>query len=527
MNSTSRTFLAAAALAAGLAGAGPASAEEPRKGGTLTYGVLGEPSTYDCHAAISFQEIHYLAPHYSLLLRFDAAKYPEIEGDLAESWTVSDDGLTYTFNLRQGVNFHDGSPLTAADVKASYERLRKPPTGVVSVRQALYSDITSIETPDDRTVVMKLSKPDAGMLSNFASPWNCIYSAQQLAGDPRFPVSNVMGSGPFRFVEHSAGSHWRGERYDGYHEQGRPYLDGFRAMVMTNTALVNSLSSGQIQAEFRGLAPADAQRVKDARGDRVKFAESGWLSFFFLTMNTEKPPFNDVRVRQALTMAIDRWQGVKPMSRITFLEHVGGFSRPGSAMALDDSALEKLPGYARDMEAARAEARRLLKEAGVENLSFTLTNRSTPPFVPLGLFIIDQWRQIGVKVEHRQLDTAQWATSRLSGNFEALVDSAGEWNDDASVQLNRFLSHDKFPANTSRAIDRKVDELYERQKRESDPAKRAEIVRELESHLIEQAYAAPGFWAGRRVALAAEVQGWKALPSHMVNQDLREVWLTQ
>ncbi len=517
----SSTLLLSAGLAAG------SHAAEPRQGGTLTYGVLGEPSTYDCHAAVSFQEIHYLAPHYSLLLRFDAQNYPKIEGDLASSWTVSDDGLTYTFKLRDNVTFHDGTPLKAADVKATYERLRAPPQGVVSVRQALYADIASIDTPDDHTVVIKLSKPDAGMLSNFASPWNCVYSAAQLAKDPRFPVTNVMGSGPFKFVEHASGSHWRGERYQQYHEQGRPYLDGFRAMVMTNTALVNSLSSGQIQAEFRGLAPADVQRIQKARGDQIQIAESGWLSFYMFTFNTEKPPFNDVRVRQALTMAIDRWQGVKPMSRITFLEQVGGFSRPGSAMALDDKTLETLPGFSRDMDAARAQARALLKEAGVDKLSFTLTNRSTPPFVPLGLFLIDQWRQIGIPVEHRQLDTAQWATSRLSGSFDVLVDSAGEWNDDASVQLNRFLSHDKFPANTSRAIDRKVDELYEQQKRETDTAKRAALVREMEAHLITQAYAAPGFWGGRKVALDRRVQGWIALPSHMVNQDLREVWLAE
>ncbi|MDF2097336.1 ABC transporter substrate-binding protein [Aquibaculum arenosum] len=520
-------LLSAVSLIFGLAALSPtaATASEPQAGGTLTYAVLGEPSTYDCHAAVSFQELHYLAPHYSLLLRFNSENYPELEGDLAENWEVSDDGLVYTFHIRKGVTFHDGTPLTAADIKSTYDRIRNPPEGVVSVRQALYDDIETIETPDNHTVVMTLSQPNAGMLSNFASPWNCVYAAAKLEDDQRFPVENILGTGPFRFVEHASGAHWEGSRFDEYYHPDMPYLDGFRGIVMTNSALVNALSGNQVQAEFRGLAPADAERVKEARGDEVEFIEGGWLAFFFITFNTEEPPFDDVRVRQALTMAIDRWGGIEPMSRITFLQHVGGLTRPGSAMSLSDEELESLPGFARDMEAAREEAKRLLQEAGIENLSFTLTNRSTPPFVPLGLFLIDQWRQIGVSVEHRQLDTAQWATSRLSGAFEVLIDSAGEWNDDPSVQLNRFLSHDKFPANTSRAIDRKVDELYEKQKREVDPERRAELVNELESHLLTEAYSSPGFWGGRNVALASEVKGWNALPSHMVNQDLRSVWL--
>src|SRR5574339_44322 len=111
--------------AAALAAAGAMAAETPKYGGLLKFAVGAEPPNYDCHAQTSFAFIHPVRPHYNTLLEFDTAKYPAIRGDLAESWTVSRDGLTYTFKLRKGVRFHDGSTLTSEDVKATYERDRK------------------------------------------------------------------------------------------------------------------------------------------------------------------------------------------------------------------------------------------------------------------------------------------------------------------------------------------------------------------------------------------------------------------
>jgi len=152
----------------------------PKPGGTLVFAVDAEPPNYDCHANFSFVFIHPVIPHYSTLLKFDTANYPQIVGDLAESWSVSSDRRTYTFKLRRNVLFHDGSPLTSADVKESYDRIIHPPEGVLSVRQADYAAITGIDAPDPTTVVFHLRWPDAAMLANFASPWNCIYSAARL-----------------------------------------------------------------------------------------------------------------------------------------------------------------------------------------------------------------------------------------------------------------------------------------------------------------------------------------------------------
>ena len=183
----------------------------PKRGGTLEFAVTVEPGNFDCHANISFAFLHPIAPHYSTLLKFDAANYPQIVGDLAESWSVSPDRLTYTFKLRPNVFFHDGSRLTSADVKASYERIARPPQGVFSARRVDYAAISSIDTPDPLTVVFHLQWPEAAMLANFASPWNCIYSAAKLAQDPEFPKTHVLGTGAFAFVDYVKGQYWRGQ----------------------------------------------------------------------------------------------------------------------------------------------------------------------------------------------------------------------------------------------------------------------------------------------------------------------------
>src|SRR5690606_38574850 len=139
----------------------------------------------------SFAFIHPVRPHYNTLLKFDPANYPKVVGNLAESSTISKDSLTYTFKQRRNVKFHDSSAFTSADVKASYERIANPPTGVVSLRKGAYADIKTIETPDDHTVVFKLEAPNSAMLALFASPWDCIYSAAKLKADPKFPERNI------------------------------------------------------------------------------------------------------------------------------------------------------------------------------------------------------------------------------------------------------------------------------------------------------------------------------------------------
>ncbi len=524
-----RIALAVAVCAAAACGGGAALAQEaPKKGGTLIFAVNSDPPNYDCMGTTTFVAMQTLSTHYSTLLKFDPDKYPRVTGGLAQSWTVSPDGLTYTFKLRAGVKFHDGSVLTAEDVKATFERIRDPQAGAVSVRKADYADIAAIETPDASTVVFKLSKPAASMLGNFASPWNCVLSAAKLKSDPEYPKNRIMGTGPFKFVEHVKGSHWVGQRNENYFDKGKPYLDGYRIVFIKGAPMINALQGGQIMAEFRGLSPAERDRLKQTTGDKLKVEETPWLCKFDLFFNTKRQPWSDIRVRRALSMAVDRWKGAENLSRTAFVRAVGGPLRPGYPLAMTEAELVKLPGFGRDGAAAKEEAKKLLAEAGVKDLKFTLLSRSVPmPYEPVGIFLVDQWRQIGVAVELAPKDVAQQKKAMIEGNFDVVLDANCYDTDQPDTQLRLYVSNDKSPVNVSQAIDRELDDLFEKQKRATSEADRAKHIRAFETRAITQGYTVPVVWWHRIVAYDKRIKGWKMSPSHYLNQDLAAVWLAE
>ena len=505
-----------------------ATAEAPKSGGTLTYAVTAEAPTTDCHATTTYAAIHVLAPHYSLLLKTDPDNYPKLKPDIAESWTVSPDGLTYTFKIRRGVVFHDGSPLTSKDVKATFDRIRKPPPGIVSIRKELFSDIVSIETPDPETVVMTIKERDASFLDSLALSYNCIYSAAKLAEDPNFPAKTVMGSGPFVFVEHRNGSHWSGKRFDKYWEQGKPYLDGFRAVFIKSQAVVTALQGGQIQAEFRSISPGERTQLMSALKDKIVVQEAPWVCRVDLMFNTQVAPFDNPKVRQALSMAIDRWGGSDALSKITIVKPVGGPLLPGSPLALSDDELASLPGYGRDPEKARARVKELLGEAGVSNLKFKLTNRNVNhPFTPVGVYVIDQWRRIGVTAEHAQLDVSQQKASIANGEYQVALDGFCGDSDDPKPLLLPYISKSRSPRNMTRNENPELDAIYDKFKSASADSERKALADEMQRLAVTQANSVPVLWYSRLVAHVSNMKGWKILPSHYANQDLADVWLDQ
>ncbi|HLF38368.1 MAG TPA: ABC transporter substrate-binding protein [Burkholderiales bacterium] len=526
MKRFSALLLGAAALAA----AGVMAAETPKPGGLLKFAVSAEPPNYDCHAQTSFAFIHPVRPHYNTLLKFDTAKYPAIRGDLAESWTQSKDGLTYTFKLRKGVKFHDGSTLSSEDVRATYERLRNPTRGVRSVRNASYADIASIETPDPLTVVFKLKKRNASMLANFASPWDCVYSAAKLKQDPRYPERNITGTGPFTFAGHVAGSHWTGRKFEDYFEKGKPYLNGYVAIFISGAPMVNALAAGEVLVEFRGQSPADRDRLMKALGEKGSVQETPWVCSLVVTFNTRKKPFDDARVRRALSLAIDRWSGAQALSKVALVRHVGGILRPGYDLAASEKELVQYPGWSKDINASRAEARRLLQEAGMPNLTFTFTNRNIAmPYVPVGVFLIDQWRQIGVNVKHEQLETRLYLAAQQRDNptYDAALDFNCDFMDEPNLQLQKYLSFDRSEINYAQQTDRVLDDLFDKQSGELDKKKRYALLREFEKRALEQAYTVPTIWWHRIIVHHKLIKGWNITPSHYVGQDLADVWLDQ
>jgi peptide/nickel transport system substrate-binding protein len=522
----------AASVLIGVQAPAPVAAETPRSGGTLTFAVGAKPPSYDGHRETTFAVIHPVAPHYSTLLRFDPENYPKIVGDVAESWTISGDGLMYTFKIRQGIKFHDGSLLTAQDVKATYEHIIFPPEGVVSARKASYAAVEKVEAPNDGTLIFRLKWPLAALLANLASPWNFIYKAELLAKDPRWYETHVMGTGPFKFREHVSGSHWVGVKNPDYFAKGRPYLDGYRAIfIPDDTARFAAIRSGRALIEFRGTTPATRDDLRNALGKQLMVQESPWVCGLSVAINTEKKPFDDPRVRRALSLAIDRWEASRELSRITFLKEVGGLLRPGSEFAASEAELTKLAGFGKDIEASRREARRLLREAGVpEGFSFTFKNRDIKhPYEPLGLFLIDLWRKVGLNVRHVvQRETSTYFADLRNGNYETGMDFTCDFMDEPDLQLLKYISAKSSSENYARYNDPRADELYQKQSRSTDTTDRRRLLREFERTVLdEKAYQFPTVWWQRIVVHWAKVKGWKITPSHYLNQDLRDVWLAE
>jgi peptide/nickel transport system substrate-binding protein len=503
--------------------------EQPRSGGELIMAVPSEPPSYDGHREETFGLIHPIAPFYSLLLRVDPDDYTKIVGDLAERWVVSDDKLRYTFTIRKGVTFHDGSPVTAKDVKASYDRIIFPPAGVASTRQGQYTMVEAIEAPDDHTVSFRLKWPSASFLLGLASPWNFIYKADTLARDMHWYEHNIMGSGPFVFVEHVRGSHLVGKRNPNYWDKGKPYLDGYRAIFIRDSAAqVAAVRGERAHIQFRGFSPAERDSLVQALGPKIAVQESPWDCALLVALNHDKKPFDDKRVRRALSLALDRYQGSQALSKIAIVKEVAGVQVPGTPFATPPAELEKLAGYGRDIAKSRAEAKRLLKEAGVpDGFAFTFKNRGIPmPYEAVGIWLIDQWRQVGLNVKQVVLETAAWLQAQKNGDFEVSTNAPCNSIVEPDMDLHWFLS--TSPVNFSRHKDTVMDELYEKQSRAVDPEERKKLLRAFEKRLYEEEvhYIMTFQWQ-RIVPHLAKVRGWTITPSHYLNQQLDTVWLSE
>src|SRR5260370_5937664 len=180
------------------------------------------------------------------------------------------------------------------------------------------------------------------------------------------------------FVEHKKGQSWQGRRWDKYFQQGKPYLDGYQADFMAAPAVMKAYQSGQIMAEFRGVTPTQRDQLAETLGDRITTTESPWLSNLLVVFNTNKKPFDDPRVRRALSLALPRWGAAERLQGSTFLKYVGGLMRPGANLAMSEAELTSLPGFSHDIAAARAEPNGLLAEAALRDPPLTLLGRAIP-----------------------------------------------------------------------------------------------------------------------------------------------------
>ncbi|HYM71891.1 MAG TPA: ABC transporter substrate-binding protein [Stellaceae bacterium] len=507
--------------------------EAPKHGGTLTYLIPADaPPSFDGHREATYATMHAVAPFYSVLIRINPqnpSSTTDFVCDLcSEIPKPTDDGKTYTFKIRDGVKFTDGSPLTAADVAASWNKIIFPPAGVTSARRAYFDMVDKVENPDPATVVFHLKFATTAFLPALADPFAYIYSKAKLDQDPHWYEKNILGSGPFKFVSYDAGQSIKGERNPDYYHKGLPYLDGFVGILAPKLATrVDAIRADRAAMEFRSMPPSARDQLVKELGDQIAVQSSDWNCGNLLTFNHKRKPFDDVRVRRALALAIDQWKGGPALSKIAIVHTVAGIVFPGSPLAATKEELQQIAGFWPDIEKSRAEARRLLKEAGAENLSFEMLNRDVDqPFKYVGTFVVDEWSKVGLKVTQKVVPTGPWFEGMRTGNFDVTMEANCQSVVNPVLDIGKYLPHTVYTENYGGYEDQPEIDLYQKMLHEADPAKQRVLMRQFEKYVVDtQAHELPlTFWY-RVIPYRSYVKGWKISPSHFLNQDLATIWL--
>jgi len=256
--------------------------------------------------------------------------------------------------------------------------------------------------------------------------------------------------------------------------------------------------------------------------------ESDWNCVLLATPNQRKPPFDDVRVRRALTLALDRWGGSRYLSNIAIVKTVGGVAFPNHPLAATKEELTQLAGYGEDLEANREEARRLLKEAGQENLEFVLNNRAVDqPYKVVGTWLVDQWKQIGLKVTQSvNPSPVFYDVLRKKQDYDVSVDFNCQSVINPIADVSKFLPGGG--ANYSGSTDEKLVEIYDQLLRSASEEEQRTLVRAYEKRVLdEEVTHMITLWWYKINPHRSYVKGWKVAPSHYLGQQLDQIWLDQ
>jgi peptide/nickel transport system substrate-binding protein len=503
--------------------------DKPQKGGVLRVALAGDPPSLDMHQESTFLVDIPFSTVYNTLVMYDPHGYPKIIGDLAKSWTVSDDKMTWTFTLHQGVKFHDDSDLTSADVKASWDRMVFPPEGVVSPRKSYYQMVKSIEAPDPHTVVFHLHYASPSFLTMLAFPANFIFAKKYLDQDPNYYKTHAMGSGPFKLKEYVRGSSIEMVRNPKYWKQGLPYMDGVKYYIIRDDgARAKAIRSDRVDVEFRAFPPAEVEAIKGQMGDKVTVAYPGQPGNWGIAINVDKKPFDDERVRKAMSLALDRYDMAKTLAPLTGLDTPAGPINPEDRWGLKGEELQELPGFGKDHEANVKEAKRLLAEAGYpDGFKTVMLNRAIKlPYIDMGVYVVSAWKKVGIDVEHRLEESATWSKARQSRDFELLLAPNGSnTGGEPDEVLSRFITGS--PGNFGRFSDPVIDKLFAQQKVELDEQKRIDLAKELQKELIRKAWWLPCLAWTRGEVRSTKIRNYTPMPNHWMNRRLEDVWLAK
>jgi peptide/nickel transport system substrate-binding protein len=373
--------------------------------GVLNFGLSGNPDTLDPQKTAGTLTFQVLKSLYDTLVEPDTTG--KIVPALAESWTVSPDGLIWTFKLRQNVVFHNGQLFTSKDVKATLDRIRDEATA--SPKKSDFNAIKEIRTPDPQTVVFILSAPYAPLLASLASGWGAILPSGLIEAGHNF-ASEPVGTGPFKFEKWVRDNKISMVRNDKYWMKDVPKLAKVEFQIIPERAVqVQGLMSGAIDAvEF--VDPEDLPVLQ--QNPKVTIRKELTSLIMVMAMNCSREPLNDLRVRQAVNYAIDK-------QLVLDMAYGGGkvgstFLDTGNAYYTDFSYLYP---YNPD------KAKQLLKEAGVGNKEFTIyVPQNYPLHVKAAELIQQMLEKVGMNVKLQLVDWSTWLSSVYTGgNYDFTV----------------------------------------------------------------------------------------------------------
>ena len=413
---------AAPAMVAPDAGFLRAVESDAKYGGTLKWGGIASSTLYDLHQTNSIANMGPQRPMYDLLVQVDPVGWDEVIPDLATSWEVSDDGLTYTFFIREGVTFHDGAPLTADDVAATFTQIIFPREGVLSPRKTLFEPVQEIVVVDPLTVEFRLAEPRGFLLRAFAAGFNAIVRKQTLE-DNNYDLRRVPdypGTGPFKHESLEPGIVRRMVKNEDYWNPDLPYLDEMHAFHLDLGPKTGAACLANTVDFCWGIDPVTAQRVPDVDG--LSTAEISPVIRTGMYINVHKKPFDDPRVRRAINLVLDKQALLDSVGELTAMYPQGWVLRNDSLFTERWEMVKDRPGYRTPTDEDIAEAQRLMEEAGygdgIEDLDLIV--RETIAFaVAWGPIVQDLLqRHLNIGTEIRLTASGVWYEEMDRGNWD-------------------------------------------------------------------------------------------------------------
>ncbi|MBI3454864.1 MAG: ABC transporter substrate-binding protein [Candidatus Rokubacteria bacterium] len=515
----------------------PAGAQDARpcgKYGGVVRTHAGEDLVhFDPHVQTTVRTQQRVGGSYNRLFRYSFYEKGKVVPDLVESWVVSDDGRTYTFKLRKGVKFHCGdlvkgrpgacTDLDAADVVWSIDKIRNKE---VSRRAGYFAAINRIEAVDPLTVRMHLNQPDAGLISKLAVGWAIIFPSE-LPWDKL--KETVIGTGPFIWKEYVAGAGSTTVKNPDYFRKGYPCLDGVRNYVFKDptVALANLRAQKlEINSYMQYIYPADARLLKE-KHPKVIVSLPARLWWHSIAGKMDKAPWSDRRVRQAFSLALDRYKAVEVLGE--GVGSVGGYMPPWTQWSLPQAELTEFVGKpgAASVEARRKKAQQLLAEAGYKpgQIELKWLILDTPESILTPQFVKEQLRQVGVTIVLEVSDRGTFTQRRDAGDYQLItMDNVAGAPDPGLFYADFFVCG--ASSNDARYCNPKFDELFKSQLSELTEAKRVQIVHDMERILLTDLPAVQVRWVAEGMAWWPWVKNWYDVdPAYYNNVTLEEVWL--